>query len=645
MRAMSTAPLDLAPPTLAPGHRTEDAGFRRLAMLSLGALGVVYGDIGTSPLYAVHECFAGEHGAAITPANVMGGLSLIFWALIIIVSVKYLALVMRADNRGEGGILALMALVGTRDARASRRRYILIMLGLFGAALLYGDGMITPAISVLSAIEGLGVVTHSLDHYIVPITIAILVVLFLVQFLGTGKVGVVFGPVMLVWFLCLAALGIGGIAHHPHILGAVSPHHAIAYFQREGWHGFLILGGVFLAVTGGEALYADMGHFGRRPIRLMWFALALPALVLNYFGQGALLLEDPKAIDNIFYRLAPTWAVVPLVILAAVATVIASQALISASFSLTHQAVQLGYFPRVQIVHTSRRAIGQIYVPGVNWTLMFACIGLVLGFKSSTNLASAYGLAVTATMAITTILFFSIARELWGWSLLKAGVITLPLLAVDLTFLGANVMKVLDGGWFPLLVGLMVFTLLTTWKRGRELVAVRQRELSAPLALFLVDIEQHKPTRVSGLAVFMTGHADIVPIALSENIKHNKVLHERNLFLTVVTEEVPTVPLPERFAIESIGPGFWRMTVRFGFSQDQHIPAVLESTRQQGFTFDLADTTFFLGRETVIATDRPGMAIWREKLFASMSLNARSAVTHFALPANRVVELGAQVEI
>jgi KUP system potassium uptake protein len=606
----------------------------------------VFGDIGTSPLYAMHDCFSGEHGAAITRDNVFGVLSLIFWALIIIVTVKYLALVLRADNRGEGGILALMALVGTRaDKTTDPRRYVLILMGLFGAALLYGDGMITPSISVLSAIEGLGVATKALQPFVVPITIAILVGLFLVQNVGTGKVGMFFGPVMLLWFIVLAILGIRSSFQNPEIFGAISPHHAIDYFRNEGTRGVLILGGVFLVVTGGEALYADMGHFGRRPIRLMWFSLALPALLLNYFGQGALLLRDPSSSQNLFFRLAPDWALYPLVILAALATVIASQALISASFSLTRQAVQLGYSPRVEIIHTSSREIGQIYVPGVNWALMLACVGLVWGFKSSAALASAYGLAVTMTMVITTVLFFAFARTHWKWGIVKSVAICLPLLFVDFIFFGANVVKIADGGWFPLAVGILIFTAMTTWKRGREILGRRQRASALPLDIFFEDVESKQSIRVPGLAVFMSGNDDVVPHAMLHNLKHNKVLHERNVILTIRTEEVPYVPQEERLTIEVLHSSFWRMTARYGFMEDPNVMKLLEEAKRQGFEYKLSHTTFFLGRETIIASKRPGMAIWRERLFATMSVNARSATAYFGLPANRVVEMGAQIEI
>ena len=644
---MPSAPARALPgdPIVGPAHPHDQPGWRATATLSVGALGVVYGDIGTSPLYSLHECFTGEHGARITPANILGGLSLVFWALMIVVSLKYVILVMRADNKGEGGILALMALVGTRPDRTDRGRYFLAMLGLFGAALLYGDGMITPAISVLSAIEGIGVATHRFDQFIVPITLVLLVLLFLVQSAGTGRVGTVFGPIMVTWFLCLGVLGVGGIVRHPTVLAAINPIHGIDYFRREGLHGLFILGGVFLALTGGEALYADMGHFGRRPIRLTWFCFALPALVLNYFGQGAVLLDDPTAIDNIFYHLAPTWAVVPLVVLSAFATIIASQALISASFSLTHQAVQLGYCPRVQIVHTSTEEKGQIFVPGVNWVLMFACLGLVISFKSSSNLAAAYGLAVAGTMGITTILYFAVTQEIWKWSLAKSLLVATPLLVVDLSFLGANLLKFLDGGWVPVVVGILVFTLMTTWKRGRELLVARQAEGGTTIQSFCETIGQRKLARVPGLAIFLTGRLGSVPYALLENIEHNKVLHERNVFLTVITEDVPRLPDSERLVIAELSPGVWRMTVRFGFAEHQYLPAVMEMARRQGFAYDPAAATFFLGRETVLATARPGMAIWREKLFAAMALNSRSAVGHFGLPPARVVEMGVQVEI
>jgi KUP system potassium uptake protein len=627
----------------APGHG-HARGKGQLAALSLAALGVVYGDIGTSPLYAMQECFAGEHGVHPTHDNVIGCVSLILWALIIIVTVKYLALVMRADNRGEGGILALMAMVGTRGVIEGRRK-LLIMLGLFGAALLYGDGMITPSISVLSAVEGLKFVTTKLDHVVVPITIVILIGLFLVQRAGTGRVGTIFGPVMLVWFFTLAVLGVHSIAQNPAILVAVSPAYAFQFFERNGWEGYIVLGGVFLAVTGGEALYADMGHFGRRPIRLMWFAVALPSLVLNYFGQGALLLTTGKLPENIFYSLAPKWALIPLVGLATMATVIASQALISASFSLTQQAVQLGYSPRVEIIHTSSREIGQIYVPGVNYVLMLACIGLVLGFKSSSNMAAAYGLAVTGTMAITTILFYEIARTRWGWGITRSLLIAVPLFAVDLSFLGANVLKIVDGGWFPLTVGICIFTLMTTWKTGRDLLGKRFQSWALPLDVFLKDVTRNPPTRVTGLAVFMTGSSDGVPHALLHNLKHNKVLHERNLLLTVVNEEIPHVNESERLKLEEMTDGFWRLTAHYGFMEDPNVLDLLQTAKKQGFNYKLSQTTFFLGRETILATKRRGMSLWREKVFAYMARNARSATTFFGLPANRVVEMGSQVEI
>jgi KUP system potassium uptake protein len=617
---------------------------RQLAALSLAALGVVFGDIGTSPLYAVHVCFSGEHGVSPTPENVLGGISLIFWALIIIVSVKYIALVMRADNRGEGGILALLAMVGTRGPIAGPKRS-LILLGLFGAALLYGDGMITPSISVLSAVEGIDVATSALHPYIVPITVVVLAALFAVQRAGTDRVGTAFGPVMLLWFLTLAVLGVREIAHAPQILRALSPVHAITFFHRNGAAGYVVLGGVFLAVTGGEALYADMGHFGRRPIRIMWFAVTLPALVLNYLGQGAWLLGHPGEVDNIFYRLAPSWSLYPLVGLATIATVIASQALISASFSLTQQAVQLGYSPRVEIVHTSSTEIGQIYVPGVNTVLMLACLGLVFGFKSSSALASAYGLAVTGTMAITTVLYFDIARSRWRWSLPKALIVAGPLLAVDLSFLGANALKIVDGGWFPLAVGIGIFTLMTTWKKGRDLLFVSVQSWTLPIDVFLADIKQAPPTRVPGLAVFMTGSADGVPHAMLHNLKHNKVLHERNLLLTVITEEVPHVRSSERMQFLDLGAGFWRLTAHYGFMETPNVLELLEAAGKAGFKYRLQETTFFLGRETIVATKRRGMALWREKVFAFMSRNARSATTFFGLPVNRVVEMGSQVEI
>jgi len=624
---------------------TEPTG-RYLALLSLGALGVVFGDIGTSPLYALRECFHGPHAIALTPGNIYGVLSLITWSLILVVSIKYLAFVMRADNRGEGGILALLALVlPPRSEGASRRRQVLIILGLFGAALLYGDGLITPAITVLSAVEGLDVATPFFRPYVIPIAVAVLVALFLLQSRGTGAIGRLFGPVMVLWFVVIGVLGALSAFSAPGIFGALNPWHAVTFFREDGTRGFLVLGAVVLALTGAEALYADMGHFGRRPIRLAWFALALPALVLNYYGQGALLLSQPGTEANPFFHLAPDWAQVPMVVLATAAAVIASQALISGVFSITRQAAQLGYTPRVRIEHTSAREIGQIYVPGLNWVLMFGCIGLVLGFRSSSNLAAAYGVAVTGTMVITTLLFHSVARHRWGWSHLAAGAVAGVFLIIDLAFFGANVVKVAHGGWFPLVVAALVYLLMSTWKRGRLILAERLAENTLPIQGFISSLMQSPPHRVPGTAVFMFGNPGHTPPALLHNLKHNKVLHEQVVLLTVRTGEVPHVPPEERVRVEPLGHGFHRVFVHYGFMESPDIPEVLATIRQPGLSFAPLQTSYFLGRETLIASEEPGMAMWREHIFAWMARNAQPATAFFRLPPNRVVELGAQVRL
>ena len=625
-------------------HTTTPSG-RYLAILSLTALGIVYGDIGTSPLYAMRECFHGPHAIAVTPDNIFGVLSLIFWALVIIISIKYCIFVLRADNRGEGGILALTALATPIKIVSKSERWVLIVLGIFGAALLYGDGIITPAISVLGAIEGLNVATPLFAPYVVPVTIVILIGLFLIQSRGTAKVGQLFGPVMLAWFVVIAALGIAQVARHPSVIGALNPTHAVNFFLREGWHGFLVLGTVFLVVTGGEALYADMGHFGKRPIRIAWFALVLPALLLNYLGQGALLIEYPAAAENPFYRLAPQWALYPMIVLASAAAIIASQALISGAFSLTMQAIQLGFMPRLKIEHTSSTESGQIYIPALNWALMIGCIAIVVGFGSSSNLAAAYGVAVTSTMVITTILLCVVEREKWGWSLLLAFGLSGFFLVIDLAFFGANVVKIPHGGWFPLVVGAGIFLLMTTWKKGRRILAARLLSRAHPIEDFLRDIAVNQPVRVSGTAVFMNGTAKGTPPALMHNLVHNKVLHERVVLLTVKTKQMPYVEPEDRVQVEALGHEFYRMIFNYGFMEDPDIPAVLENLQPPAPIFDPMNTTYFLGRETVIASKNPGMMLWREKLFAVMSRNASSATAYFGLPPNRVVELGAQVEI
>jgi KUP system potassium uptake protein len=615
--------------------------------LALGALGVVYGDIGTSPLYSMRECFYGKHGLPVTPANIMGVLSLIFWSLIAIISIKYITFVMRADNRGEGGVLSLMAMAFPDAKIASRNvsRRALVALGVFGAALLYGDGMITPAITVLSAMEGLEVATPVFKRFIVPLTILVLVGLFWSQRFGTGKVGRIFGPVTLLWFGSIGLIGIRGISLAPDVLLAVNPLHAVNFFANNGLAGFTLLGAVFLVLTGGEALYADMGHFGRRPIKWAWFGLVLPALLLNYFGQGGLLLTNPGLANNPFYNLTPAWAIYPMVGLATAAGMIASQALISGAFSLTMQAIQLGYSPRLRIEHTSLHEKGQIYMPQINWFLMFAAIGLVLGFGSSANLAAAYGIAANITMLVTTVLFYFVARRLWNWPLWVTGLLCATFLFIELAFLGANVFKVIHGGWFPLLAGLGVFTLMSTWKTGRHVLGKRLAASTLPLKLFLEDIERQSPHRVSGTAVFLYGNAEGTPLALLHNLKHNKVLHKRNVILTVMTDEVPHVRTAHRTQVELLTEGFYRVTAHYGFMDDPDIPEVLDSCREHGLDISPQQITYFLSRETIIPTNRPGMVLWRERLFRLMAQNSQSATAFFHLPANRVVELGMQVEI
>ena len=618
---------------------------RYLLILSLASLGVVYGDIGTSPLYAMRECFHGPHAITPSASNILGVLSLVFWALVIVISIKYLVFVLRADNHGEGGILSLTALATPIRPSGRTEHLVLILIGIFGAALLYGDGVITPAISVLGAMEGLTVATPVFSPYVVPITIVILVALFLFQSKGTAKVGRVFGPITFIWFAVLAALGVAQILRHPDVVVAVSPVYALNFFLQNGWHGFLILGSVFLVVTGGEALYADMGHFGTRPIRLVWFCVVLPALLLNYFGQGALLLEDPEAAHNPFYRLAPTWALYPMIVLATSAAIIASQAVISGAFSLTMQAVQLGFSPRLKINHTSTREYGQIYIPAVNWALMIGCIAIVIGFRSSSNLAAAYGVAVTSTMVITTILFYVVARNVWRWRRLPAAGLAIFFLIIDLAFFGANIIKVAHGGWFPLLLAALVFIVMTTWKKGRRILNERIQSESRPLEEFLQDIARRPPTRVPGTAIFMNGNASRTPPALLHNLEHNKVLHQRVFFLTVKTKQIPFVAHEERVEVESLGNGFHRLKVYYGFMEDPDIPKVLDTIHLPAYAYDPKDTTYFLGRETIIASKRPGMALWREKIFSIIAHNATSATAYFCLPPDRVVEMGEQIEL
>ena len=617
-----------------------------LATLSLAALGVVYGDIGTSPLYAIKEVFANEHHpVSIDPANVLGVLSLVLWSLVVVVSIKYVWLIMRADNKGEGGILALMARVLAQPALSARRRRSVLLLGLAGAALFYGDGAITPAISVLSAVEGLEVATPTFKPYVVPITIGILIALFAIQKQGTAKVGASFGPITSLWFVVLAVLGVAAIARHPSVLAAVWPGYAVAFLFDHGTVGFLSLGAVFLVVTGAEALYADMGHFGRNPIRIVWFTMVLPSLLLNYFGQGALLLENPAAIENPFYRLVPEWGLYPLVGLATAATVIASQAVITGVYSITHQAIQLGYAPRMRVQHTSGRQMGQIYLPGINATLLLAVIALVALFRSSSNLAAAYGIAVSGTMIITTLFAWLVARNEWHWGPLRVAAVIAPLLVVDATFFAANSIKIADGGWFPLVFGSGVLLLLLTWKRGRELI---DRELDAgalSLDAFIRSIEDNEIATVPTTAVFLASSDNDVPHALLHNLKHNQVLHERVVICRVDVLPVPRVPPAQRVAVDRLSHRFYRVKIHYGFMDEPDVPAELEWCTEQALHLDPMTTSYFLGRETVIPHVGSGMAPWRERLFVTMFRNAGTAADHFKLPPNRVVELGTQVAI
>ncbi len=615
--------------------------------LVLGALGVVFGDIGTSPLYALRECFAPEHGIVFNQENIFGILSLIFWTLVLVIVVKYMVFVLRADNKGEGGILSLMTLALRSDPSASnsKRKIIMLTLGLFGAALLYGDGIITPAISVLSAVEGLKFITPVFESYVIPLTIFIMNALFLVQRFGTARIGVVFGPLVLIWFLVLGSLGVHGILLNPEVLYALSPTYAVRFFINNEFHAFLMLGSVFLVVTGGEALYADMGHFGRKPIRWSWFAVAMPGLVLNYFGQGALLLTDPGTIANPFYLLAPKWALVPLVILSTAATVIASQALITGVFSVTRQAIQLGFWPRLTIIHTSRSEIGQIYIPFVNWSLFVGVIWLVLTFKSSSHLASAYGIAVTGTMVITTLLAYVVARNKWNWSIPKALFIFGGFFLIDLAFFGANILKIKDGGWVPLMIGMTIYILMTTWQNGRKVLYRRLKERSISIETFCQRLLQKPPLRISGTAIYMAGDPWGVPVPLLHNIKHNKVLHERVAVLTIMTKEVPSIPKSSRVEIKEIIPNFYRILVYYGFMETPKMKHILEACRQNNIHFNVNETTFVLGRETILSSNDPSLSLWQEKLFAFMSRNAQRPTAFFKIPPNQVIEVGIQIEV
>ncbi|MCL6263365.1 low affinity potassium transporter Kup [Craterilacuibacter sp. RT1T] len=616
---------------------------KAMAGITLAALGVVYGDIGTSPLYTLKECFSGHYGLLPTHDNVLGVLSLVFWELILVVSIKYLSFVLKADNRGEGGILTLMAL-SKRKVRGTPG-WLLMILGIMGAGFFYGEVIITPAMSVLSAVEGLEVITPAFTPYILPISLSVLSGLFLIQKHGTARVGTLFGPVMGIWFLTLATLGVGGIMDNPEVLGALNPVWGVRFMLDNGMIAFLTLGSVVLAITGTEALYADMGHFGKSPIRRAWFALVLPALVLNYFGQGALILAEPAAVKNPFFNLAPDWAMYPLVGLATFATVIASQAVISGVFSLTRQAVQLGYIPRLSILHTSEKEIGQIYIPMINWALLAAVIVVVVAFGSSSNLAAAYGIAVTGTMVITTLLAATVARRNWRWPLWAVAPATALFLFIDVPLFAANIHKISAGGWLPLVIGAVMFILMTTWKRGRSLLAERLDEQAIPLDSFIENMEAYPPTRVAGTAVFMTSSSYGVPHAMLHNLKHNKVLHERVVLLTIRTKDEPYVDPEERLAITRLSDSFWQVLADYGYKETPDVNAILAQCEVQGLAFEVMDTSFFLSRETLISTDRPGMARWREKLFVGMSRNALKATDFFQIPTNRVVELGAQVEL
>jgi len=618
------------------------------AALTLLALGIVFGDIGTSPLYAVKETFSPAHGIALTTANILGGLSTIFWALMIVVSLKYVLLIMRADNRGEGGIMALTALASAAVKGDPRRRAIIVTLGMLGAALFFGDAVLTPAISVLSAVEGLEIGTSALKPYVVPISVGVLIALFLFQRKGTAVVGALFGPICVLWFFALAAVGVYDIALNPSVLEALNPVHAFGFATQHGFASFVVLGAVLLAFTGAEALYADMGHFGRAPIRLAWFGLVAPALVLNYFGQGALLIANPQAITNPFYLAFPSWALYPMVVLATAATVIASQATISGAYSITRQAIQLGFLPRMNIVQTSASTFGQIYIPGVNWLLLVMVLAAVVGFGSSSQLASAYGVAVTGTMMVDTVLTFFVIRYGWGYNLLLCVFATGFFFIVDVAFFSSSLLKVAEGGWFPLAIGAGAFIVMATWRRGREILFERLRASTVPLEEFLASLFRDPPRRVAGAAVFLTATPDVMPHALLHNLYHNKVLHERVVFLTVTVKDVPSVPPGERVAVEPLEHDCYRVAVDFGFMDRPDVwQSLSEQCPAQGLAFDLMQTSFFLSRQTVV----PGtggdnaMALWRERMFAAMTRNSGSAVEYLNIPTNRVIELGTQVEI
>jgi len=615
--------------------------------LTLLALGVVFGDIGTSPLYAVKDTFSAEHGIPLSDANILGGLSTIFWSLMIVVSLKYVVLIMRADNRGEGGIMALIALASSAIKAHPKWRVPLMLIGLFGASLFYGDAVLTPAISVLSAVEGLAIGRSAFQPFVVPIAVVVLLVLFALQASGTAVVGKLFGPVMLGWFVAIGAAGVHGIWQAPEILQALNPLHAITFLTSHSTASFVVLGAVVLAVTGAEALYADMGHFGKRAVRVAWFSIVAPCLVLNYFGQGALVMAQPELVNNPFFLMVPDWALYPLVALATLATVIASQAVISGAYSLTKQAVQLGFLPRMTIVHTSAREVGQVYIPSINWVLCAAVIASVIGFGSSSRLAGAYGVAVTATMLVDTLLTFFVIRFGWGYPLWLCIFATVFFAVVDAAFFSATLLKIHDGGWFPLVIGACVFTVMATWRRGREIMFDRLRTTSVPLEPFLQSLFVDPPQRVPGTAVFLTAAPDSTPHALLHNLSHNKVLHERVVFLTVEIRDVPWMAFSERVRVERLGHGCWRVRVRYGFMNRPDVTRALELTSTLGLEFNLMETSFFLSREKIVPVEGgiSPMAMWRERMFAAMARNAGNITDYFNIPTNRVIELGTRVEI
>ncbi|NTW10204.1 MAG: potassium transporter Kup [Chlorobiaceae bacterium] len=620
-------------------------GLKRLAVLSLAALGVVFGDIGTSPLYAMRECFHGDYGIPVTQENILGVLSLLVWSLIMIVTIKYLTFIMKADNEGEGGILALTSLIITNSRKNGLERWFLVAIGLFGAALLYGDGMITPAISVLSAVEGIQIIAPAFKDLIIPFTIVVLAALFLFQHHGTARVGAFFGPVIFIWFIVIGILGIVEVIRYPQILKAIFPWYGISFLLGNQMQGVMVLGAVFLSVTGAEALYADMGHFGKKPIRLTWLILVLPALLLNYFGQGALLLSHPSESHNPFYGLVPSWALIPMVLLSTSATIIASQALITGVYSLTQQAIQLGYLPRLTVTHTSAKHMGQIYVPAANWVLMIATIGLVIGFESSSRLAAAYGVAVTATMLISTILFYYVAKDLWKWNIYGLNIIISIFMVIDLSFFGASITKLLHGAWFPLVIGLGIFSIMVTWNQGRSLLLQQLKNRTLTVDEFLQSLSLQQPQRVTGQAVYLTANPDVVPLAMLHNLRHNKIMHSEVAFFHFSTERIPRVPNSRKVEVVKLGDGFFKVIARYGFLEYPNIRQVIALANHQGLQFRPEAISFFLSREKIVTGLKSQMGMWRKKLYALMARNALSATAYYDLPSGQVIEIGLLVQI